>query len=140
MSRCPLNVGIKDKPDVPSLFMLKHSEPLPVTNSEIQSKTRTSQIVGKVVSLLESYHMNSVDNPDLVPSIRSKNKLFLWNGCVMWGVWIVVLACLRSRILQKLRTVHLRVVKMKGVTRSFMWWPGIDGDIEQIAADCNSCQ
>ena len=29
---------------------------------------------------------------------------------------------------------------MKGVARSFFWWPGIDKDIERLAAGCRQCQ
>ena len=29
---------------------------------------------------------------------------------------------------------------MKSVTRSYMWWPGMDTAIEHIAKSCQSCQ
>ena len=140
MSRCPLKSDIKDKPDTPSLFMLTHTEPLPVTNDEIQRKTRSDQILGKVVSMLQSGHMGSVGDSDIVPFMRRREELSLWNGCIMWGVRIVIPSCLRSRLLQELHTAHLGVVKMKKIARSFIWWPGIDSDIEQIAAKCSTCQ
>ena len=29
---------------------------------------------------------------------------------------------------------------MKAVARSYMWWPGIDGDLENLAKSCTACQ
>ncbi|XP_037820621.1 uncharacterized protein K02A2.6-like [Lucilia sericata] len=37
------------------------------------------------------------------------------------------------------RSSHLGMVKMKGIARSFMYWPKIDADIEAVAKDCNDC-
>lgn len=35
---------------------------------------------------------------------------------------------------------HLGVVKMKGIAQSFVWWPGIDEQLEDVAKTCNGCQ
>ena len=29
---------------------------------------------------------------------------------------------------------------MKNLARSYIWWPGIDKDIENIVTHCNNCQ
>ena len=29
---------------------------------------------------------------------------------------------------------------MKSVARSYMWWPGLDKDLEQLTKSCQSCQ
>lgn len=46
---------------------------------------------------------------------------------------------LRQKILQDLHSAHLGIVKMKGIARSFVYWPGIDKDIENISKGCNEC-
>ena len=35
---------------------------------------------------------------------------------------------------------HPGMVRMKALARSFVWWPGIDGDIEEFVKECNPCQ
>ena len=29
---------------------------------------------------------------------------------------------------------------MKALARSFVWWPGIDNDLESVVKECNQCQ
>ena len=35
---------------------------------------------------------------------------------------------------------HLGIVKMKAMAWSYVWWPGIDRDVDQIAKQCSGCQ
>jgi len=46
---------------------------------------------------------------------------------------------LRQQLLDELHDGHLGIVRMKHVARSFIWWPGIDGDIENTAKQCTPC-
>ena len=36
-------------------------------------------------------------------------------------------------------SVHLGITRMKSLARSFIWWPRLDGDIEDISKNCNEC-
>ena len=44
-----------------------------------------------------------------------------------------------ERVLQVLHSAHLGVVKMKALARSYVWWPGIDDEIEQMTKGCGGC-
>ncbi|KAK2147790.1 hypothetical protein LSH36_535g01007 [Paralvinella palmiformis] len=35
--------------------------------------------------------------------------------------------------------MHPGIVRMKSIARSFMWWPGIDSDIEEMVQSCSEC-
>ncbi|XP_063366808.1 uncharacterized protein LOC134655287 [Cydia amplana] len=41
--------------------------------------------------------------------------------------------------IRELHVGHLGIVKMKAVARSYVWWPGIDADIEACCAGCHTC-
>lgn len=44
----------------------------------------------------------------------------------------------RSRFLL-IYMLHMGIVRMKGMARSFVFWPGIDADIERVSKSCIKC-
>ena len=65
-----------------------------------------------------------------------RNELSIEENCLFWGVRIVIPDCLRGTVLDDLHASHLGIVKIKSLARSYMWWPGIDSDIEQVVKSC----
>lgn len=47
---------------------------------------------------------------------------------------------LRKQVLQTLYMGHPGIVRMKALAKSYVWWPGIDKDIEEWVATCQPCQ
>ena len=46
----------------------------------------------------------------------------------------------RKAILPELHHGHPGMVRMKALARSYVWWPGIDADIESWVKECNPCR
>ena len=59
---------------------------------------------------------------------------------LLWGDCAVIPPLLRETILDELHHVHPAVNKMKSLARSYEWWPGIEGQIEEIVHKCSICQ
>lgn len=57
----------------------------------------------------------------------------------MWGHRVVVPKSLQKQMLNELHSIHFGIVKMKAMARSFVWWPSIDSDIEEISKSCKFC-
>ena len=47
---------------------------------------------------------------------------------------------LKSRMLEQLHQGHPGITRMKALTRSFVWWPGVDQQLEQKVKSCINCQ
>ncbi len=58
----------------------------------------------------------------------------------MWGLRVIIAPKLRSKVLSELHEGHVGIVKMKALSRSYFWWPGLDNEIEQLAKRCSGCQ
>lgn len=68
-----------------------------------------------------------------------RNELSVEKGCLMWGYRIVVPKMLREKVLWELQAFHFGVVKMKMIARSYVYWPNIDSEIEEITSTCTIC-
>ena len=58
----------------------------------------------------------------------------------MWGHRVVIPDSLRPRLLEELHDGHIGIVRMKGLARSYIWWPDLDKDIEGMSARCEDCK
>ena len=68
---------------------------------------------------------------DFRPYVMRKLELSIQQGCLMWGAKVVIPEVLRKSILAILHEGHIGIAKMKALSRSFVYWPKIDNDIEE---------
>lgn len=114
-------------------------EPLPVTSAQVQTETRNDPLLAKVYDFTVNGWPANTDIP-LHDYANRQDQLSVCQGCIMWGSRVVVPPRLRSRVLTALHEGHLGVVKMKSLARSYVWWPGLDSQIENLAKSCEGCQ
>ncbi|XP_060092387.1 uncharacterized protein K02A2.6-like, partial [Heteronotia binoei] len=60
--------------------------------------------------------------------------------CILWGSRVVIPPPLQKRVLESLHETHPGIVRMKALARSYVWWPGMDGEIEGWVRGCQTCQ
>ena len=59
---------------------------------------------------------------------------------MLWGCRVVVPPRGRKQALQMLHKSHPRMARMKALARSYVWWPGMDREIEHYVKECSDCQ
>ncbi|XP_053728751.1 uncharacterized protein K02A2.6-like [Synchiropus splendidus] len=129
--------------------MAPHSDPaevfhsvvvqqLPVTNSEIQRHTKNDPTLSKVYEI--TMRGWPAHGETLFPEFSARrDQLSICQGTLMCGSRVVVPPKLRTRVLETLHEGHLGTVKMKSLARSYVWWPGIDKQLEDITKGCSGC-
>lgn len=119
-------------------FLLGQMQALPVTVDRLQMATRRDPILSKVLQYTRTRWPLHVPEP-LNPFLRRKEELSVENGCILWGTRVIIPSSLCSQVQDQLHQDHCGIARMKAIARSYLWWPGLDQDLETVAKSCQQC-
>ena len=141
LSRLPYS-QTEDLPDSDSIeiYNLSQIDSLPVSTSDVKRETRRDPTLSKVLDFTLNGWTDKPQDERLKPFYTRRSELSVQNGCLMWGIRVIIPIKLRNKVLEELHEGHLGIVKMKELSRSYFWWPKLDSDIEQLARKCAGCQ
>ena len=140
LSRLPLPI-VQTEPKTPPelVLLLEHLEESPVTVQHIRVWTRRDPELSKVLQFIERGWPPNGDK-SLSAYSAKRNELSVYQGCVMWGTRVVIPLPGRRAVLQQLHEGHPGMTRMKSLARMYVWWPGLDRDIEVSVQQCCHCQ
>lgn len=138
LSRLPVKSNENDEPDASDIFNIEQIENLPVTAMEIARETKRNPMLSCVYQHVTSGWKKPEDT-SLMPFYYRRDEITTQHGCLMRGIRVIIPTKFRKKILETLHASHLGVVKMKGIARSYVWWPGIDKEIENVTKSCSGC-
>lgn len=141
LSRLPLS-NPTDSTPVPAdwTMLVNFLDWSPVTSADIREHTRTDQALSRVYRFCEQgWPTFSLGDPDFAPYVRRRDELSIQSGCVLWGTRVVVPSKLRSCMLRELHSTHTGSSRMKELARSYVWWPNLDKDLEELTKSCSEC-
>jgi len=112
---------------------------LPVNVKSIRKFSSRDKVLSQVYKFIESgWKCINKDDP-LYPYFLHRTEFSIIQGVIMWGIRVVVPKALQNKLLEELHSTHAGIVRMNSLARQFMWWPGIDANIEHLAKTCVKC-
>ena len=137
LSRLPIPMQVIDPNE--EIYHVDYCDQLPVTATKIARETQRDPILRKAYEYTRSEWRTSEDSR-LEPYARRSTELSIDNGCLLWGSRVIIPRALRTVVAEKIHDEHLGVVRMKALARSFIWWPNLDRNLEDLAKRCERCQ
>jgi len=139
MSRLPLPQTWSPSCENVECYFLDTEVVTNVTSQMIKKQTQVDPVLSKGYNYIISGWPSVVD-PTLVPFKTKRNELSTQQGCILWGVRVIVPPSLQKKVLQELHDIHPGISRMKALARSYVWWPSIDSHFERTVSSCSTCQ
>ena len=111
----------------------------PVSAKQIARETARDKILSKVLTFTLYGWSQTCDEPELKPFFIRRHELSVEQGCLMWGLRVVIPSVFQQQVLKELHGTHPGVARMKAMARSHVWWPKIDSVIEETVCSCQQC-
>ncbi|XP_060130523.1 uncharacterized protein K02A2.6-like [Zootoca vivipara] len=141
LSRLPLPGGSNEDPAPAEHIMMLETLPgAPVTATDIAEKTRKDAVLSRVLTWVGRGWPGGPHEEKFRPYATRQHELSMHKGCLLWGDRVIIPAPLRNRVLETLHMGHPGMVRMKSLARCYVWWPGMDQNIEQWVRTCKACQ
>eukprot|EP00731_Ephydatia_muelleri_P006059 Em0003g307a len=122
------------------VYNMTQLETLPVTYQQLKTATNHDPVLGQVVQCIRNGWPPVAVSDELKPYVARKLELTLQDDCVLWGTRVVIPKRLQAPILEELHKDHAGICRIKALARSYVWWPGLDREVEQLVASCLPCQ
>ena len=140
MSRLPL-------PDAPShvpvpqevALALSTLDEAPINSDQLEKWTSADPVLSQVRRFVEQGWSEQTPR-EFDCYCHRKDELCVQQGVLFWGARVIIPPKGRDALLRELHDTHPGIVKMKALARSYLWWPGLDTEIERHVKDCNACQ
>ncbi|EGT45586.1 hypothetical protein CAEBREN_24623 [Caenorhabditis brenneri] len=113
----------------------------PVLETHIRNASAEDKELTEIMDLVENNAWKFKPKSEVEKSWHHvKDRLKLIRNCLLLDDRVVVPKVLQAKVLQQLHEGHPGVVKMKHKARSFVYWKGLDSQIEKVVQNCCSCQ
>ena len=106
----------------------------------LENESKKDNTISTIIKYVLAEWPNFDSLKDEVKAYYEKRyELTVDKGCLFWGLRACIPESMRSVILKELHASHMGIVKIKMFARSYVYWPGIDGAIENLVKECQIC-
>ena len=118
---------------------MEYLQDSPTTAAQIKTWTDHDPILSRVRRLV-LHGWQVTDDLAMKPFQHRKDELSIQDDCILWGSRIVIPPPGLPKVIDELHAGHPGISRMKSLAKSYVWWPGMDADIESKVKNCHQCQ
>ncbi|XP_034094911.1 uncharacterized protein K02A2.6-like [Gymnodraco acuticeps] len=133
LSRLPLSEDVQESETAEQVLMIDLLDDTLVDTAKIKHWTAKDVILSQVHGYVLSGGPSVTEAP-LKLYHQRREELSVRDGCMLWGARVIIPNKGREKILKVLHQTH------SGMSRSYVWWPGMDQDVEKEVQSCEECQ
>ncbi|XP_030380964.1 uncharacterized protein K02A2.6-like [Scaptodrosophila lebanonensis] len=140
LSRMPQLYKSNEDEEYNYINFIQSDIPFKLNFKSIARETRHDSILSKVCEAIKIGSLQKLNKAEFSNFINKANELTVEYDCILWGHRVIVPTKLRNQVLQEFHKSHLGMVKTKMLARSYVWWPNMDLEIENLIRECIACQ
>ena len=111
----------------------------PVTEDDVREELKKDLTLSQVLRYVKEGWPPECKDINMRPFWLRRAELTVEGECILWGGRVVIPNSLTETVLKQLHEVHPGISRMKALARSYVWWPGIDKQIELVVKSCVEC-
>ncbi|BHF62224.1 hypothetical protein SprV_0200520500 [Sparganum proliferum] len=113
---------------------------IPVTAADIRRATEQDPVLRQAITYVQTCWPTTALAGVLRQLFLRRSSLSVVDSCLMFAERVVIPSSLRPTVLRQFHAANPGTSRMKSIARSFAYWPGIDGDIDDLVRRCSRCQ
>ncbi|XP_022825572.1 uncharacterized protein K02A2.6-like [Spodoptera litura] len=110
----------------------------PISFKDVARETEKDSLLSKIKGFVNFGWPLTVNDTEKPYFVR-KQDLSIELGCLIYRYRIIIPTSLRKQVLNEIHEGHLGMNKMKNLSRSYVYWPNLDKDIEDLCRACTAC-
>ncbi len=131
LSRLPLSEkGMETPAEEERVLLLDENDVSLIKAEQVKKWTDTDPVLARVREYVLRGWPKSLEDPVFGAYLKKQDELSVQGGCVLWGARVVIPPQGRAAILSQLHSGHPGITRMKGLARSYVWWPQMDAAVE----------
>ncbi|BHF58262.1 hypothetical protein SprV_0100121400 [Sparganum proliferum] len=113
---------------------------IPVAAADIRRATEQDPVLSQAITYVQTRWPTTALADDLRQLFLRRASLSAVDSCLMFANIVTIPYSLRPTVLRLFHAANPGTSRMKSIARSFAYWLGIDGDIDDLVRHCSRCQ